>query len=190
MNKRQRVEHLKSAAISEDWDEAKDACHRLFHFGGRFNKTGRRKCRRFLIELLVQENPRARNAAAMTFRINRFNAAVVPLFHAIVKPENARYRGTLVYALEKLNCSNHLGKLFSLLFGAVGNWEVQASTLNILEEQIFEFTRDELRTIAEGWNAIQNNWNRLNSIDENNIREIDFDRKLIQGLVDGYLAYL
>lgn len=190
MNKRQRVEHLKSAVMSEDWHEAKDACQRLFHFGGRFNRTGRRKCRRFLIALLYQENPRARNAAAMTFRINRFNTAVVPLFHAIIKPENSRYRGTLVYALEKLNCIYHLGELFSILFGAAGNWEVQASILNILEEQIFEFTKDELRTIAESWNAIQNNWNTLNNIDENNIREIDFDRRLIQHFVDGYLAYL
>ena len=190
MNKKQRVEHLKSAVFSEDWDEAKDACRRLFHFGGRFNKTGRRKCRRFLVELLDQENPWTRNVVAITFRINRFNAAVDPLFHAITKPENSRYNGTLVYALEKLNCGHHLGELFSILFGAAGNWEVQASALCILEEQIFEFIRDELRTIAEGWNAIQNDWNRLNNIDEGKIRETDFDRMLIQSFVDGYLAYL
>ena len=190
MHKKQRLKQLKLAVFSADWNEAQNACDRLFHFGGRFNKTGRRKCRRLLIELLDQENSRARNAVAMTFRINRFNAAVGPLFRAITKPENSRYRGTLVYALEKLNCRHHLGELFRILFGAAGNWEVQASTLNILEEQTFEFTRNELQTIAEGWNAIQNDWNRLNTIDESNIRETNFNRTLIQRLVDGYLAYL
>ncbi|RFP64045.1 HEAT repeat domain-containing protein [Hymenobacter lapidiphilus] len=190
MNKKQRVEYLKAAVFSEDWNVAQDACGKLFHFGGRFNKTKRKKHRQFLIQLLDQEKPRARNAAALTFRLNRYSAAVIPLLHAITKPENSKNRGTLVYALEKLKCHHHLGDLFSVLFGATGNWEVQNHTLRVLEEQIFEFTREEVQKVAKDWNVIRDNWNILNSIDEKHISQLDFDRKLIQSFVDDYLVYL
>lgn len=190
MNKKQRVDSLKAAVFSENWDEAQDACNRLFHLGGRFNKTGRKRERQFLIRLLDQEKPKARNAAALTFRFNRYNMAVVPLLRAVAKPENTKHRGTLVYALEKLKCHQHLGDLFSILFGAIGNWEVQNHTLRILEEQTFEFTREEIQKVAKDWNAIRDNWNGLNNIDEKHISHLDFDRELIQRFVDDYLAYL
>ncbi|GAB3296938.1 hypothetical protein GCM10027348_19730 [Hymenobacter tenuis] len=140
--------------------------------------------------MLNQENPQARNAAALTFRIYRFNAAAGPLFRAVHKPENFKSRGTLVYALGKLNCSHHLGELFSILFGAAGNWEVQVHVLSILDEQTFSFTKEELQKIKSEWYSIQNEWNELNNIDENNIRKIEFDRILIQSFVDDYLIYL
>jgi hypothetical protein len=126
----------------------------------------------------------------MTFQKNRFNAAVTPLLRAITKPENNRTRGKLVYALETLNCSQKLGELFAVLFGAADNWTVQASIVEILEEQIFVFTKDELREIEQGWNAIRADWNSLNNIDEDNISQLHYHRALIQNLVDGFLAYL
>ena len=89
-----------------------------------------------------------------------------------------------------LNCSQHLGELFAILFGSADNWEVQASALTILDEQVFEFIRAELMTIGTDWDAIKHNWNRLNGIDEKKPHEIDHDQALIQRAVDGYLAYL
>lgn len=89
-----------------------------------------------------------------------------------------------------LDCSQPLSALFGILFGAVNNWEVQASALTILEEQIFEFTSDELYDIAAGWDAVKDDWNRLNDIDESSSSKPDHDRALIQDFVDGYLAYL
>ena len=190
MTKAQRIAHLKAALFSDDWETAERASDALFHFGGRFNKTGRRKSRLYLLRILDQEQSYARNAVAMTFRKNRFNTAVIPLLRAITKPENSRTRGKLAFALETLNCSQQLGELFAILFGAADNWMVQASMVEILEEQIFVFTKDELHGIERGWNAIRADWNRLNTIDEDNISEIHYHRALIQDLVDGFLAYL
>lgn len=190
MNKQQRVDNWKLAVFSDDWEAAISACSKLLNFGGRFNKTGRRRCQQFLLDVLSQEKPLARNAAALTFREYHFQPALLPLLRAIHKVENARYRGILLYALEMLDCSQPLSALFGILFGAVNNWEVQASALTILEEQIFEFTSDELYDIAAGWDAVKDDWNRLNDIDESSSSKPDHDRALIQDFVDGYLAYL
>ncbi|HEX8350218.1 MAG TPA: hypothetical protein VF598_09655 [Hymenobacter sp.] len=190
MNRKQKIEKHKSDVFSDNQREAQYACNKLFHLGGGFSKIGQKKCRKFLITLLDQEKPRTRNAVAITFRNNEFNAALNPLLQAINKPENSRSRGTLVYALEKLDCSKKLSELFDILFGAANNWEVQASVLTILDEQIFEFTESELQTIQEKWNQLAPSWNQLNHINEDAISEVNIDRKLIQEFVDGYLAYL
>lgn len=190
MTRQQRIAQLKVTLFSDDGEAAGRASDALFHFGGRFHKTGRRKSRQYLLCILDQQQSFARKAVALTFRKNRFHTAVPPLLRAITKPENARTRGTLAYALETLNCSQKLGELFAILFGALDNWTVQASILTILDEQVFEFTKAELQGIEEGWKAVKGDWKELNGLDEQRISEIAHDRNLIQHVVDGYLAYL
>jgi hypothetical protein len=55
MTKAQRIAHLKANLFSDDWETAKRASDALFHFGGRFNKTGRRKSRQYLLRILDQD---------------------------------------------------------------------------------------------------------------------------------------
>ena len=68
--------------------------------------------------------------------------AVATLFRAINRPEISNNRGTLLYALMALNCSQHFAELFSL--AVRGNYEVQCHALSILQKQRFSPTQQEL----------------------------------------------
>ena len=207
MNKKQRVEKLKAAVFSDDWETQKRACNQLFHFGGRFNKTSQRKLRHYLVSLFDQDNVNTRNAVALVVRENHYQPALRPLLRALQKPENSRSRMTLAYALENLNCGQHLGELFEIVFGAADNYVALLHLLSVLEEQIFEFTRAELEQIAKRWEEIKPTWDDLYNQDKGTDDDkageeeargmlpiyaghIEFDQETIQDLVDWYLAYL
>ncbi len=107
----------------------------------------------FLIPILESENAWLRNSAALALRDIGDNRAVEPLFHAIQKPENANNRGTLVYALEELDCSQKLPELFDILFYA--RYEAKMSAATVLDEQIFEFSAEDLHEIQRKWEDLQ-----------------------------------
>lgn len=91
-----------------------------------------------LIILLQSTDGRSRNRAAIVLRDIGDDLAIEPIVNAIGIPENCNNRGTLVYALQTLDCCY----LFPLLFdlGIEGNYEVRSMALKILEEQDFEVT--------------------------------------------------
>lgn len=103
----------------------------------------------FLISQINNELPEIRNRSALYLRGIRSNRAVKPLFEAILNPRNRNYNGTLVYALETLDCSNHLTNLFKILF--FESFEAKVSAFVVLEEQIFEFSKDDLNFIKSLW---------------------------------------
>ncbi|UOQ77893.1 hypothetical protein MUN84_04405 [Hymenobacter sp. 5516J-16] len=190
MSKKDRLTYLKSAVFSADRNEARNACYRLFHFGGRFHKTTQRRNRRFLLDLLVHENAQVRNAVAIVFRENRFNHAVIPLLKAIKNPANLQNRGTLVYALQALNCRKKLVELFEIVFEAAGNnWEVQQHVLTVLDEQSFVTTPAELRHIKQRWEDLRPSWNRINNITAGAPARYDLDDTLIQSFIDEHLTH-
>lgn len=178
----QEIEKLKTDIFSNDKEKMKIATNRIFEIGGRSNID-------FLIGLLDQENSRIRDVVALTFRDNGFNDALEPLFKSITKKEFKGYTGTMVYALEKLDCSKKFNELFDLLFDN-SSYEVQNHTLNILDEQEFEFTKDDLLRIGNKWDGIKEDWDKINHIDSNNLKDYDLHRGVIQDFVDGYMSYL
>jgi len=188
MTKKQRIERLKANVFSDDWETQKWACHDLFHFGGRFNKTGRRKNRRFLVGLLGHEDPHVRNAVALLFRDSRYQPALNSLLEAIKNPANARHNGTMAYALEKLDCSRKLGELFEVVFGAANNFEVLQHTLTALNEQHFRINNDKLHQIARRWEEVKPTWDELNT--KGKSLPGDFTQAVIQDFVDDFMAYL
>ena len=151
MTKKQRIEKLKARVLSENFQTQKWACHDLFYFGGRFNKTARRKLRQYLVNLFDQDNSGARSAVALVVRENRYQPALRPLLRAMLKPENSRNRGALAYALETLDCSKHLCELFEIVFSAPSNYVTLVHTLTVLEEQPFRMNNDKLHQIARRW---------------------------------------
>ena len=70
----------------------------------------------YLITLLDSTNPSFRNFSALGLRDLADNKALEPLFKAISKVENVNSRGTLVYALETLDCSDKLMKCLTSPF--------------------------------------------------------------------------
>lgn len=175
-----KIELLKSQLFSKDWEVAKAASNQLF-IEGEFE---------YLLELLKHKDCSIRNAAALVFRENKYQAALEPLIEAINTNEYNNSIGTLVYALEALNCKSKLSELFRILLTTHKNWEVQSHILSILEEQEFEFTKDELLSIQNMWSDLKDNWNFLNGIDDGNRTKYDIDKDLINDVVDGFADYL
>ncbi len=132
------------------------------------------------ITLLDNENPVIRDKAAIGLHDLADNKALEPLLKAINKPENINSRGTLVYALDSLDCSAKLPELFDLMF--YGNAEVRMSAINILDEQIFEFSRSDLYSIKDKWEKIQKQPELCPYYDEY--------KDTIETLVESYLEYL
>jgi len=178
----QEIEKLKRDIFSDDWDKMKESANRLFEIGGQENID-------YLIGLLDQSNPGIRNAVSLTFRDYQFNDALDPLLTAINKKENKGYNGTMVYALENLDCSHKLSELFDILFDN-NSWEVQSHILTVLDQQEFEFTQNELLNIKSKWDKLKDNWNENNKVDKDNLKKQDIDKDLIQNFVDGYVSYL
>ncbi len=178
----QEIEKLKSDIFSDDWDKVKASVNRLFEIGGQENID-------YLIGLLDQSNSGVRNAVALTFRDNEFSDALEPILNAINKKENKGYTGTMVYALDKLDCRLKLKELFDILFDN-NSYEVQNHILTILDEQTFEFTEADLLGIKTKWEKLKDNWNELNNVDKDNLREHDIDQGLVQSFIDGYVTYL
>ena len=100
-----------------------------------------------LIRLLASHDPAIRNDAALELRELGDAAAVGPLLTAAEKPANANDRGTLIYALQTLDCSSHFARLFDLAL--TGSYEVQCHALSILENQRMQATSLEVATARE-----------------------------------------
>lgn len=134
----------------------------------------------YLITLLNSTDPELRNLSALGLRDLADNGALEPLFVAIMKPENVNSRGTLVYALETLNCSAKFSEMFDLLF--YGNYEVKVGAATILEDQEFEFSKVDLLVIQDKWTHIQ--------LNPNLCPDYDKCRADIEDLVSSYLNHL
>src|SRR5689334_20446993 len=128
MTTNHEIEKLKSDISSNDWKRMTESANRLFEIGGQENID-------YLVELLDQSNPLIRNAVALTFMDNKFDDALEPLLQSITKKENKNARGTMVHALQELDCSKKLRELFDILFAAAGNVEVQVGILAVLDVQ-------------------------------------------------------
>lgn len=169
------LENLKNKIISADWETAKTAADKLI-------KTGSNDVLAFFINLLDSANPDHRNIAALALKDMRNDQAVNPLFEAIFKPENHNNNGTMVYALESLECKNHFVDLFKILF--YESYEAKVSAYKILSEQIFEFNQEDLIQIQELWNDCNQNAEKYPGFLN------EKTRSMMQNAYEGYIEYL
>ncbi len=136
------IKQLKKDILSDNWDIILLASDGLAEIGGEKVVT-------FLISLLSSENPLTRNGSALALRKIGSNSALEPLLAAIFKKENHGYNGTMVYALESLDCSKKLKEIFQILF--YETYESKMSAYSILSNQEFEFTKRDLFEIQQMW---------------------------------------
>ncbi len=137
------IEKLKKSVFSDDWEIASTAIKRLGEIGGQDILD-------FLIKLLELGDSSILNNVVLALKKIKNNKAVEPLLKAIFKPENHNYNGTMVYALESLNCETKLVEIFKILF--FESYESKHGAYKILGQQIFEFTKDDLFEIQSMWN--------------------------------------
>jgi hypothetical protein len=96
-----------------------------------------------LLPRLASSDRSARNGAALDLRDLAESGTSIPIepfLAAISDPANRDDRGTLVYALQMLDCSGCFALLFDLALH--GNFECQNHALAILEEQELRVTRE------------------------------------------------
>ena len=172
---RNEIEQLKKDIFSDDWELVKTSADRLSKIGGDEVVT-------FLISLFKLNNSGIRNRAALAIERLKDQRALEPLLEAIFKKENHNYNGTMVFALESLDCSKNLKEIFTILF--YESYEAKLSASAILEDQIFDFTKEDLQDIKEMWTDLQLHPEKFPEFDDKEVRE------LIQDNVEGYLSYL
>ena len=156
-NPNSEIKNWKKEIQSEDWEVALNAADNL-------GKVGGDNIVNFLIKLLDSKEARIRNAAALSIRETKDSQAVEPLLKSIFKPENRDYNGTMVYALQTLDCKNKLVELFKILF--YESYESKMGACTILDEQIFEFSRENLMEIQKMWQECNDNLERKNGFQD------------------------
>lgn len=174
-NRNLEVEELKKAIWSDDWETAIASSERLAEIGGDDVLA-------FLIGLLDSEDSMVRHMASLALSELADNRAIEPLLKSIFKPENCNSNGTMVYALLTHDCKDILVDLFKILFWY--NFEPCNLAYIILNEQIFEFTRDDLFEIKRMWIECSKNPEKYPGFKSERMK------LMIQDAYEGYIAYL
>jgi len=91
----------------------------------------------FLISILSSDNSDIRNRAALALENIKDNRALEPLLAAIFIKENHNYNGTMVFALEPLDCSKKLKEIFKILF-----FETYESNISFYQERLTRNTKN------------------------------------------------
>jgi len=169
----EEIEQLKKNIFSDDWELVKSSADKLGEIGGN-------EITDFLISLLDLDDSGIRDRVALALEQIGDNKAVEPLFKSIFKNHN--YNGTMVFALESLDCSKHLKDIFKILFYEA--YEAKMSAMAILDTQIFEFTSQELMEINDMWEDCKLHPEKCPEIENDEVK------KEMQDSVDGFLEYL
>ena len=167
------IEQLKKNIFSDDWELVKSSADKLGKIGGN-------EVVDFLISLLLLDDSGIRNRAALALENLKDNKSLEPLLAAIFKKENHNYNGTLVFALESLDCSEKLKEIFRILF--YESYEAKMGADTILSEQEFNFNQEDLIEIQSMWNDCLLNPEKCPEFEES--------REMIQENVDGFMIYL
>jgi len=107
--------------------------------------------------LLKSDNGLIRNRISLLLRELKDDSVVEYLFEAIKGPKNSKNRSTMVYALETLDCRGHFLDLIELALAS--RLDVQCAALNILEEQRFLVTYNELNVAINIFDKAKKNNN-------------------------------
>ena len=100
-----------------------------------------------LLALLESSDGSVRNGAALELRELADSRAVLPLLRAIHVPANRDNRGTLLYALQTMDCRGHFVELFDLALH--GNYEVRCMALDVLRDQPTQPSPDQWTSARE-----------------------------------------
>ena len=133
---------MKQEIYSEDWETCKRAVDRLAEINSDESTS-------ILLDMLKSNDAQVRNLAAVGMRTTRNQKYLVPLLKRISQLGTKGQIGSLVYALENLDCSRNLFDIAYMNLNAGTNMEVKHSTTVILNEQSFILTQTELKDLKE-----------------------------------------
>lgn len=131
----------------------------------------------YIIEQLNSNETSIRYIASLMIIQYDINDAVETLINRILDPDTLDSNGTMTFALEELDCKNHLVDIYRILSSQ--SYESKCHAYNILSEQEFVFTKDdiiEMKRILD--DAIQNR--TANQI---------YDDETLEMVKDGYEGF-
>lgn len=107
--------------------------------------------------ITLTQNPGIRNTLAIALRDIGNEKAISPLIDLINDPKTLGNRGTLLYALEPFDCTEHLESIVQQFL--TGNFEVQAMAYQLLESMDGKVPADtllkSLQKVKEQLNEIE-----------------------------------
>jgi hypothetical protein len=136
------LEALKVRVRSEDWDTCRSAVDRLAAINSDASTS-------ILLDMLKSSDAQVRNLAAIAMRETKNQNFLIPLLQRLKDLGPKGQIGTLVQALENLDCSKNLFDIANLNLNAGTNMEVKNSTTVILNEQTFRLTKKELEQVKK-----------------------------------------
>ncbi len=170
MNKELTFEQIKEQFSNPDWtSELLSNCY--------LEPSDRAKSTMYIIDQLASRDSSIRYIASLMIIRFDIHDAVEPLIERILDKDTKNSNGTMAFALEDLNCENHLVKVFEIL--ATQSYESKCHAYNILNEQEFKFTEVDIHEM----NKILNNAER--NKEENQI----FDNETLEMIKDGYEGF-
>lgn len=136
---------------------------------------------KYIIDKLNSRESGIRYIASLMIIQFKINEAAEMLIKRILDTDTLGSNGTMAYALKELDCKNNLVHIFRIL--ATQSFESKCHAYNILSEQEFEFTKDdicEMKQIFE--HAFQNK--KTNQIFD------DETLQMIANVYEGFKQYL
>ena len=107
------------------------------------------KITEFIIKKLNSDDVSIRYIASSMIIQFQIELAKDKLIERILDPDTLNSNGTMSYALSHLNCESKLVELFKIL--ATQSFESKNHAYNMLSDQIFKFTREDLTEIEQIW---------------------------------------
>jgi hypothetical protein len=103
------------------------------------------------------------------------------LIHRIKDKETLNCNGTMSYALSHLNCQNNLIDIFEIL--ATQSYESKCHAYNILSEQEFEFTKNDIHKMKQILKTVEQDKTKNQILDDETF-------EMIKDGFEGFEEYL
>ncbi len=137
----------------------------------------RQKSIQLIINKLDSKDAAIRYIASHMIIEFKIEEAKQKLIERIKDSETLNYNGTMTYALEHLNCQHNLKDIFEIL--ATQSYESKIHAYNILIEQQFEFTKEDIFEMEA----------LLKKVEQNKIKNQIFDQETFEMVQDGYEGF-
>jgi len=134
------ISALKEKIRSDNWETCKSAVDRLAEINTEDSTT-------ILLDMLRSGDSQIRNLSADAMRETHNQKYFTPLIKRIKELGAKGQIGTLVCALENLDCSRNLYDIADLNLNAGENMEIKQSTTAILNRQAFRLTNKEFEDV-------------------------------------------
>lgn len=96
---------------------------------------------KLISEMKHTESGCYRNTIATVLGDLKCNEAISAMIELINKPENRMCVGSLIYALEGLDCEHEIKNIIHVLFD--GNYEAQYNTYSLLEQKVNSMSQED-----------------------------------------------